>query len=476
MRNKNIMMLLGSLIAIVLIASMQAIAAGEFKFDIATQVAGKDNYTKHWSNVYPPDKDVSIVIYSYAGNMSFKRMSAVSFVFVVFDPLDNIVAVDKIDSFQRNYEPAVAYYTLHPGPDWIEGTYKVNSIVYDRLDRQAWENMSTDPFGIAANIETYKKFYETGSNAGDLGFLKSLGTPVSQAVLNFQINKSASLYPPDRFLVHDIGFIDGSTERILGETLKIEVKVDNNYKDDGAFKLVLLVDNNIVSTQEVTVKGLETATVTFDAKAGKVGTFKLHFGADIPDVKYRAAELEFSITNSTGSTRLETPLIEITGMNTNKEFVNSSEDIIVSVTAVNKGKAGNKTITVYSNKVPVGSAEINIESLDEKTIEIPVNLKNTGLNKISVSDAPQLYRNVFVQEPESMLKGNPIVKRMGENPLKVSGVVVFLVFAGVLYYTRKRLWEDEREVKNMAQGVDKNSGILNELNNKIKNLRNNMKK
>jgi hypothetical protein len=439
-----------------LMLSMQlASAEGEFKFDLATKVAGIDNYTKHWSNTYPPDPKANIIIYSYAGNLSYKRLSAVGFMYAVYDPQDNIVAVEKMSSFQRNYQPNVVYYTLHPQSDWIDGTYKVKIIVFNQIDKDAWENnISTDPFGMVSDPEKYKQFYETGSNAKDLGVVRDIGDPVARAVLNFQISKSASLYPPDRFLLHDVHFADNITDRILGENLSIVVQVDNNYLDDGTFKLAMLVDNNLVSTQDVTIKGLNTSKVIFGAKAGKTGTFKLHFGADIPEVKYKDAELTFSIKSEAETTRLDIPKIEITGMNVNKEFAAVNSNITVSVTAINNGKMGNKTITVYSNRVPVGSAELNLQYLEEKTVEIPVVLNNMGINKITVSDSPQLFRNVFVQESEgSPVEDNLIMKRLKENPLKVSAVFIFMMFGGTLYYLRRRLFGGDIPPADVAAEV-----------------------
>ncbi len=428
---------------ILIILGQQASAGGEFKFDIASKVAGPENYTRHWSFTYPPDPKADIIIYAAAYNLSYKRLTALSFLFVVYDPQDNIVAVQKVDSFARSYAPAVTYYTLHPNTDWIEGSYKVRIIIYDKVDREAYEeNTTSDPFGIGYDAEKYKTFYETGTNAKDLGVVLSLGSPVAQGVLNFKIDKSVTIYPPDRFLLHDVHFVDNSTERILGEKLQIEVQIDNNYKDDGTVNLAMMVDNNLVSTQAVTVKGLSASIVKFDAKAGKMGTFNLHFGADTPDVKYRNAELKFTITNASESQKLNSPKITITGMNVNKEFAGVGENVTVSVSAINNGMEGSKTITVYSNRVPIGSSELRLGSLEEKTIEIPVKLENLGINKITVSDEPQLFRNVFVQEAgASASKDNLIINRIKENPLKLSMVLVFIVFAGTLYYVRNRLKE-----------------------------------
>ena len=386
------------LIFALVLLSPFASAKGEFLFDFAAKVTDS-NYTKHWSNAYPPDPKAEIIIYSEAKNMSYKRLSALGFLYVVYDPLDNIVAVEKISSFKRSYDPNIVYFILHPKTDWIEGNYKVNVLVYDMVDREAFdENITNNPFGIGIDPEKYKIFYDTGANAKDLGVVMNLGDPVVQAVLNFKIDKKVTLYPPDRFLLHDIRFIDNSTERIFGERLQIEVKIDNNYKDDGDIKLAMLVDNNLAGTKEVTVKGLSTSTVLFEAKAAKLGNFKLHFGADTPDMKFSNAELMFTIKNETDSTRLESSQIKITGMNVNKEFAAINENVTVSVTAINNGKTGSKNVTVYSNRFPVGFGEIQLQYLEEKTIEIPVNLKGMGINKITVSDAPQLFRNVFVQE------------------------------------------------------------------------------
>ena len=468
-------------IFILMLLAPLASAAGEFRFDFATNVAGGDNYTRHWSNTYPPDPKSDIIVFSGAYNMAYKRLSALGFIYVVYDPQNNIVAVEKISSFKRSYDPNIVYYTLHPKTDWIEGNYKVKIMVFDMVDREAYdENVSTDPFAIGIDPEKYKIFYDTGANAKDMGVLRDMGTPAASAVLNFNIDKKVTIYPPDRLLLHDARFIDDNTERILGEKLKIEVKVDNNYKDDAEIKLAMLVDNNLVATNDVTVKGLNTTTVTFDAKAGKLGTFKLHFGADTPDVKYRNAELMFTIKNETDSTRLEAPKITITGMNVNKEFAGVDDTVIVSVTAMNNGKTGNKTITVYSNRDPIGTSEINIQYLEEKSVEIPVNLKTMGINKITVSDAPTLFRNVFIQEAEASTEPNPLLGRIKENSLKLSMVVVFLLFAGMLYYVRNKL-KEETTVNVPSQGImdklpeNSLSDLKARLNDKMKELTSNMK-
>ena len=465
-----------------------ATAQGEFRFDFATKAQEDSNYIKHWSDTYPPDPRAEIIIYSEAKNMAYKRLSALGFIYVVYDPFNNVVAVEKISSFKRSYDPNIVYYTLHPKPDWIEGNYNVKVIVFDMVDHQAYdENVSDDPFAIGINPDMYRIFYDTGANAKDLGVLKDLGDPVARAVLNFKIDKNASIYPPDRFLLHDVHFVDGSTDRILGEKLQVQVKIDNKYKDDGNIKLAMLVDNSLVATKDVVATGLNTTTVTFEAKAGKIGTFKLHFGADTSDLKYSNAELLFNIKNESDSSRLDLPQIKITGMNIDKEFVALGENINVSVTTINNGRTGNKTITVYSNRIPVGSAEINLKFLEEKTVAIPVTLGTMGINKITVSDAPQLFRNVFLQEakastaePSPLL--DPILGRIKENSLKVSMAVIFLMFSGMLFYVRNKL-KQEGPLDSLLQGNEDNltenklpslknkiTGKLVELNARIKNM------
>lgn len=473
------------ILIIVLFLFMPLVSAqGEFLFDFAAKAQTDNSYIKHWSSTYPPDQSAEIIIYTSAINMNYKRLSALGFIYVVYDPMNNIVAVEKITSFKRSYDPNIIYYTLHPKTDWVEGNYKVNIIVFDMVDREAFdEKVTNDPFAIGIDPEKYKIFYDTGANAKELGVLKDLGEPAARAVLNFKIDKNASLYPPDRFLLHDVRFVDDSNERILGEKIRIEVKIDNNYKDDGELKIGMLIDNNLVSTKDVTIKGLNTSTVIFDAKAGKIGTFNLRFGSDNNDVKYRDAELTFTIKNETESTRLpELPQIKITGMNVNKEFIGIEENVTVSINAINNGKTGNKSVTVYSNNVPLGSKEIHLEYLEEKTVQITVNLRTTGLNKITISGAPQLYRNVFVQEEEAGLKNNPIIDRIKGNSLKVSILVVCLIFAGILYRVRNKL-KDETIVIAPSQGIrnelaksrfseikDNLASKVNELIHKMKNI------
>lgn len=441
-------------VLILMLFSPLVSAQGEFLFDLAAKSQNNGTYDKHWSSTYPPDPKADIIVYSEAKNMAYKRLSALGFVYAVYDPMDNIVAVERISSFKRSYDPNIVYYTLHPKADWIEGNYKIKIVVFDMVDREAYdENVSDDPFAIGINPDMYKIFYDTGANAKDLGVLRELGTPAARAVLNFKIDKNVSIYPPDRLLLHDVRFIDNSTDRIIGEKLMIEVKIDNNYKDDAQIRLAMLVDNGLVSTKDVTVKGLNTSNVIFDAKAGKLGTFKLHFGADTADMKYKNAELTFTIKNESDSTKLELPKITITGMNVNKEFAGVGDNVIVSVSLINNGKTGNKTITVYSNREPIGSSEVQLPYLEEKTIEIPVSLKSIGINKITVSDAPALFRNVFVQDGgNSTTGGNIFFTKIKENSLKLSMVVVFLMFAGMLYYVRNKL-KEETPLNLPLQGI-----------------------
>ena len=65
-------------------------------------------------------------------------------------------------------------------------------------------------------------------------FFVILAIPVARAVLNFKIDKKVTIYPPDRLLLHDVRFVDNSTDRIIRRETSIEVKIDNNYKDDGS--------------------------------------------------------------------------------------------------------------------------------------------------------------------------------------------------------------------------------------------------
>ena len=118
--------------------------------------------------------------------MAYKRLSALGFVYAVYDPMDNIVAVEKISSFKRSYDPNIVYYTLHPKTDWIEGNYKIKIVVFDMVDREAYdENVSSDPFAIGINPEMYKIFYDTGANAKDLGVLRDLGDPGCTGSIEF---------------------------------------------------------------------------------------------------------------------------------------------------------------------------------------------------------------------------------------------------------------------------------------------------
>ncbi|MCX9012912.1 MAG: hypothetical protein OIN66_17560, partial [Candidatus Methanoperedens sp.] len=82
--------------------------------------------------------------------------------------------------------------------------------------------------------------------------------------------------------------------------------------------------------------------------------------------------------------------------------------------------------------------------------------------KITVSDAPQLFRNVFVQESEGApaAQENPIVKRLKENPLKVSAVIVFMLFGVTLYYLRRRLFEDITYSVDTPVAADKPKGNI----------------
>ncbi|MDL5503276.1 MAG: hypothetical protein QSU88_08670, partial [Candidatus Methanoperedens sp.] len=172
-------------VLILLLFSPLVSAQGEFLFDLAAKSQSNGTYVKHWSATYPPDPKADIIVYSEAKDMAYKRLSALGFVYAVYDPMDNIVAVEKISSFKRSYDPNIVYYTLHPKADWMEGNYKIKIVVFDMVDREAYdENVSDDPFAIGINPDMYKTFYDTGANAKDLGVLRELGVPAARAVLN----------------------------------------------------------------------------------------------------------------------------------------------------------------------------------------------------------------------------------------------------------------------------------------------------
>jgi len=166
-------------------------------------------------------------------------------------------------------------------------------------------------------------------------------------------------------------------------------------------------------------------------------------------------------------------------MNVNKEFVSMGENVTVSVSAINNAKTGKQKLTVYANNAPVGSTEINLEYLEQKTVEIPIVLKSNGLNKITISSAPQLFRNVFVQE-EQGITNNIVIEKIKGNSLKVSILIVFLLFAGMLYYVRNKL-KEETPIEAHDHGImnkhaeNNTSDLKNKLNRKMDDLTSKMK-
>ncbi|MDY6865106.1 MAG: hypothetical protein SVY15_03935 [Halobacteriota archaeon] len=282
MRSKFVFTLTVLLLSVFL---LNTVSAYSITTDFVSGVDGLGNYTRH-GDVYLHDETVKIYIEVH--NVNYDGFSNVDFVVIIKDPLNNFVAMNRMDLRNRDYEEDVYIVYSKDIPDyWLDGKYKVEVYAYDRTDperiKELEEMAREDPEELieSGSFDTLKKFFETGSGTD---IVKPFSDSKSSSrKISFTLMSQEDMKPEDEesIIASAVGpnfiikRIDTDKFKVSpNETLTVSVEAEN-LGLKGSKKVEILINGESEASKTITLSPLESRLVKFDVVRDEPGTYKI---------------------------------------------------------------------------------------------------------------------------------------------------------------------------------------------------------
>jgi hypothetical protein len=281
---------LAILVLVMLLAFSSVNVATAAKAEIVSDVSGLRNYV-------PVDNSYThggtLKVYTEMSDVNYEGFVFVEFVFIIEDPRGNVVSMDRMDVERRDYTDDVyVVYSKKIPSWWLYGKYKLEIYAYDRINKakiRELERRVEDTRAIEDllddndDFEDLEGFFEKGSNADDLGVLKSFSDSEREKTrISFYVRRAEDITPTEPeeaeriegqgFTITGVG-IDKFTVQ-SGEPVTISVAVENKGVR-GTKTLTLVINGEKEAEESVTLGSMESKTLRFTVKRDLPGTYKV---------------------------------------------------------------------------------------------------------------------------------------------------------------------------------------------------------
>jgi hypothetical protein len=281
---------LAILVLLMLFVFSSVNVANAAKSEIVSDVSGLRNYVPG-DNSYTHGS--TLKVYTEMSDVNYEGFVFVEFVFIIEDPRGNVVSMDRMDVERRDYvDSAYVVYSKKIPSWWLYGKYKLEIYAYDRLNKAKIRELERKVEDIR-NIEDLldgnddfdelEEFFESGSNADDLGVLKSFSDSEREKTrISFYVRRAEDIKPAESaeaerieeqvFTITGVG-IDKFTVK-PGEPVSISVTVENRGVR-GTKTLTLVINGEKEAEESVTLGSMESKTLHFSVKRDLPGTYKV---------------------------------------------------------------------------------------------------------------------------------------------------------------------------------------------------------
>lgn len=263
--------------------------ANAVKAEIVSDVKGLSDYVRTSENFI---RGSTLKVYTEMDDVNYDGFAFVDFTFIIKDPEGHVVSMDRTSVRHRDYvDDVYVEYTRKIPSWWLYGEYKLDIFAYDRLNKTRIIELEREAKLTAPekldNFGDLETFFESGSNAGDLGVMKSLEDSIREKTsITFFVRKKEEIKPAKPkvekkpiFNVTNVG-ID-KFEVKPGETVSVSVTVRNEGVA-GEKKISLVINGDKEAERLVTLGHMESKTLTFHVKKDLPGTYKVTIpGTDI---------------------------------------------------------------------------------------------------------------------------------------------------------------------------------------------------
>jgi hypothetical protein len=281
------------------------------KAKIVSDVKGLQNYVPGDNKFTHGD---TLKVYTEMSNVNYEGFVFVEFVFIIKDPKGNVVSMDRMSVERRDYdESAYVVYSQAIPSWWLYGNYKLRISAYNRINKvkiveleQKMDNPNRVDELLDNDFDDLEAFFESGSDADDLGALKSFPRSVKEVThLSFFVRPEEEIKPSEvgrikepTFEIINVGIDKFTVEP--NETVSIAVTV-GNAGERATGDVTVVINDEMAATESVTLDYLESKILYFTVKKDVPGTYKVTIpGTDIVKVFF-VAELPEETGNSTAS-------------------------------------------------------------------------------------------------------------------------------------------------------------------------------
>ncbi len=288
MRGHAVQVVIASAV-LLLLFSIPSTAA--LKAVIVADADENGNYTQR-NNITFTHGD-TLKVYAEMKNVNHDGFVFVDFVFIIKDPRDNIVSMDKMDVRRRDYDDnAFILYTKEIPNWWLYGRYELDIYSYDRADtskireiEEEFRETSITKIIEEGKYDYYKSFFESGSE-GDV--IKSYqDSKREHSTVYFRVCSKEELEalerarappspPPEKlkpkFVILDVRTSEFEIEP--GESVYVYVVVKNEGAS-GTDNVTLFVNEKKYAEAAVKLNENATITVPFELKLYEIGFYKI---------------------------------------------------------------------------------------------------------------------------------------------------------------------------------------------------------
>jgi hypothetical protein len=123
-----------AILVLLLLACFSAVnVASAEKAEIVSDVFGLYDYVPTGNTFTPGD---TVNVYTEMRGVNYKGFILVDFVFIIVDPLGNVVSIDRMDTRYRTYnDTAYVVYTKEIPSWWWYGKYRIKIAAYNRINK-----------------------------------------------------------------------------------------------------------------------------------------------------------------------------------------------------------------------------------------------------------------------------------------------------------------------------------------------------
>jgi hypothetical protein len=424
---------------ILLIVPFQSSALGDVRAKIVVNVSGLQDYQLHWNDRFPPGS--TLMIYAEADDVNHRRLVGVDYIFIIKDSNDNIVDATVYSSRYRDYRSDdFVKYQKQIDENLEDGTYTAEIHIFDLLnDSTAEEDYN--------NITRSLLNQENDNTPSDITYINRseimndadlMAHQYKKVVQPFYVDKYANKYPTNRFSVENMAL--NMYDIAPGVPVQVNTTAKNTFYDSGTVSMDLLLDGRTVDSfsSEIGAYGSKDITLNVPTEI----TSSLEYGnhtIEIVPTSDNTLGLDLSAILHVNQMQIEVPAkFYYSDIQTNKLSVKPNEVVVVTVRVENKGRAGNQSIGLLINNVPIEEKTVYVNSLENKDVNFSVSEKELGEYRVTVNNT-NLTKIFFVEAPENVSQQpvNIVAVEEKQTPkiFIVSGLLILVI---LIYVIRKR--------------------------------------